>query len=260
MAVESERSGWLNRSSASASPSGNRVRDAGRAEPHCYPVIARTTCQVGLKTQDLVPPLLSMQIHIRQAAAAAAVAIVVTGTAACGGGSGSSSKSSGLLGGLSSHSATSAGKSPSAGTSSSTDEDTTVDATLDGVDYCTLVDPAAITAAGLTAKGTPTTSTGATAPNGCYWRQANTILGIGFDMSNLSGFENNIQDLDFSGFPVKQRYDENLSECDIAALVGSSGGFRITLSNPGNDNPALKGKGCDVAAAMMKQALTKIKK
>jgi hypothetical protein len=197
-----------------------------------------------------------MQIHIRQVAAAAATVIVVAGAAACGGGSGSSSKSSNPLSGKSATSAKSGGKSPSADKSSSTDEDSTADASLTGVDFCSLVDPAAATAIGLPAQGQATDNLGS---KGCYWAEGHTSMGIHNDPSMMSGFSNDIQEKNFAGFSGKERYDEFSNVCDIAVQLGMDG-LRITLANPGDDNSALHGKGCGVAEDLMQHALTKIKK
>lgn len=197
-----------------------------------------------------------MQIHIRKVAVAAAV-IVVAGTAACGGGSGSSSKSSNPLNGKPSSSTKSADKNPATDKSSSADEDSPADISLAEVDFCSLVDPAAATAIGLPAQGQAIDNVEG---KSCFWAQGHTAMGIKNDISMLSGFSNHIEEKTFAGFAGKQRYDENLNQCDIAVMVGVGSALRISLGNPGDDNPALHGKGCAVADDLMNHALTKIKK
>ncbi|NUR25556.1 MAG: DUF3558 family protein, partial [Catenulispora sp.] len=179
------------------------------------------------------------------------------GTAACGGGSGSSSKSSNPLSGKSSSSTKSADKNPSTDKSSSADEDSPADISLAEVDFCSLVDPAAATAIGLPAQGQAVDNVEG---KSCYWAQDHTSMGIKNDISMLSGFSDKIVEKKFMGFSGNERYDENLNECDIAVMVGVGSALRISLGNPGDDNPALHGKGCAVGEDLMQHALAKIKK
>ncbi|WP_405540872.1 DUF3558 family protein [Streptomyces antimycoticus] len=170
------------------------------------------------------------------------MAIVLAGAAACGGSSGSSPKSSG--------STTSA--------TGSADESDSTTATLKGLDYCSLLGPAALTAAGIhDSKG----QLPADYPNvlGCWWMQDKTIVNltvsVGAQVNDLDKGEKQ----DFSGFEGASQYNEITSECFVDVNVGLDQ-FRVDIVDPSGENKALTGKKCNVGVQLARQVVAKIKK
>lgn len=184
------------------------------------------------------------------------MAIVLAGTAACGGSSGSSPKSSG--------STTSASKpsglpgSTSASNTGSADESDSTTATLKGLDYCSLLDPAALAAAGIQdSKG----RLPADYPNvlGCWWMQDKTIVNLTVSVGVQVNDLNKGEKQDFSGFEGASQYNEITSECFVDVNVGLDQ-FRVDIADPSGENKALTGKKCDVGVQLARQVVAKIKK
>ncbi|MEU8488656.1 DUF3558 family protein [Streptomyces sp. NPDC048641] len=194
-----------------------------------------------------------MQTHKRQVDATAAMVIVLAATAACSGSSGkssgsttSASKSAGLPGSTS---------APNTGSADGSDSTTP---TLKGLDYCSLLDPAALAAAGIQdSKG----QLPADYPNvrGCWWMQDQTIISLtvslGVQVNDLEKGEKQ----DFSGFEGASRYNEITSECFVDVNVGLDQ-FRVDIADPSGENKALTGKKCDVGVQLARQVVAKIKK
>ncbi|MFL6117658.1 MAG: DUF3558 family protein, partial [Catenulispora sp.] len=156
-----------------------------------------------------------MQIHLRQVAAAAAIAIVAAGSAACGGNSDSSPKSS--------------GSQPSGSTSSGplgetsapkvepADANTSAGKGLAGIDFCGLVDPAALAAIGIQQpKGQPTDPLDFP---GCTWKQGSTLLKLSTALGTNDDLASGDKQ-DFSGFPGAAKYNDVTGDCVVTINIG----------------------------------------
>jgi hypothetical protein len=172
--------------------------------------------------------------------------MVLAGAAACGGSSGSSSKSSGLPGIRSTSPAVSA------------DESDSTTATLEGLDYCSLLNPAALASAGIhNTKG----QLPADSPYvlGCWWAQGDTLVSLSVTLGAQVHDLDKGERQDFSGFEGATQYDDINSECFVDVNIGLDQ-FRVDTANSARDNKALTGKKCDVAVQLARQVVAKVKK
>jgi hypothetical protein len=183
------------------------------------------------------------------------MAIVLAGAAGCGGSSGSSPKSGSTT--SASTSSDLPGDGSASDTGSADDSDSTT-ATLKGLDYCSLLDPAALAAAGIqNSKG----QLPADYPNvlGCWWMQDKTILNLAVSLGAQVNDLNKGEKQDFSGFEGASQYNEITSECFVDVNVGLDQ-FRVDIADPSGENKALTGKKCDVGVQLARQVVAKIKK
>lgn len=128
---------------------------------------------------------------------------------------------------------------------------------LAGIDYCGLVDPAALAAIGIQQ---PKGHLPAHAPYvlGCDWTQGSTTLTLTVDLGSQSDLVRG-EKQDFSGFAGAARYSDVTNECTVDINIGPDE-LHLQVGDTSSENEAFSQKRCEVGVDLARQVAAKIKK
>lgn len=195
-------------------------------------------------------PLMQKRKRVTAATATTAVLTILVGGVGCGGGDSDSSSSQSSAGATSSAKTSS---TPGGGKTTGADP-SKPSATLAGLDYCALLSAASLSPLGYRpGDGTPDTVKGLY-DGGCKYEGKNTRVRMVVDIDTIKLDTSQAgRTFDVSGFANVASFESETS-CQLDVQVGKDR-LRMVVENLYGDDPAVKGKPCDVAVDFAKQAV-----
>lgn len=136
------------------------------------------------------------------------------------------------------------------------DANTSAGKGLAGIDFCGLVDPAALAAIGIQQpKGQPTDPLDFP---GCTWKQGSTLLKLSTALGTNDDLASGDKQ-DFSGFPGAAKYNDVTGDCVVTINIGPDQ-LQLDVGDTSGDNEAFSQKRCEVGVDMAQKVVAKIKK